>query len=64
MFPNKSGDKNEYIKIKNYYRGAASCGACQVSAHTGNHGIASWHHYLVSADHSAVAVLLVVSGLG
>lgn len=52
------------LKSKIIIGGPLLSGACQVSAHTGNHGIASWHHYLVSADHSAVAVLLVVSGLG
>ena len=38
--------------------------AHQVSAHAGNHDVSSWHHYLTSADHAAVFLLLVLSGLG
>lgn len=39
-------------------------GSCQVWAHTGNHGMSSWYHYLASADHAVVFLLLVLCGLG
>ena len=52
------------LKSKFTLAGVLLSGSCQVSAHTGNHGMASWYHYLASADHAAVFALLAVSGLG
>jgi hypothetical protein len=52
------------LKSKFTLAGVLLSGSCQVSAHTGNHGIFSWHHYVASADHAAVFLLLVLAGLG
>ena len=39
-------------------------GPCQVWAHTGNHGMSSWYHYLASPDHALLLVALALTGLG
>jgi hypothetical protein len=39
-------------------------GSCQALAHTGDHGISFWHHYVASVDHVSVFLLLALSGLG
>jgi len=52
------------LKSKFTLAGVLLSGSHQVSAHAGNHGVSSWYHYVASADHVAVFLLLVLSGLG
>lgn len=52
------------LKSKLALTGVFLSGSCQVSAHTGNHGTSTWHHYLTSANHAPVFLLLALFGLG
>jgi len=52
------------LKLKFAMAAVLLSGSFPVSAHTGNHGTSSWYHYVVSADHAALFLLLVLSGLG
>ncbi len=56
------------VKSKIAFTGALLAGSSLVSAHPGDHGVSSWHHFLSSPDHAAalvlVALAVLVTGVG
>ena len=54
------------FRSKIAFTGALLAESSLVFAHSGDHGVSPWHHFLTSADHTAALVLiaLVVSVSG
>jgi hypothetical protein len=51
------------VKSKIVFSGALLAESSLVFAHSGDHGVSSWHHFLSSPDHAAALVLVALAVL-